>query len=165
MRGMTPRIGALRPPLIATAVIGVVSAAASLWLSGCNLFSPLAADADKDLTYRGLLLKGNAAINDENYAEALDYFTRAKAMNPKGAEGYLYQSKALVSLYKIDYNTLNTEFRRRRGEIVNGLPAKTGIPFIDSGTTLAGIDSIYYPVAQSVENLEHILRHKRDTVL
>jgi tetratricopeptide (TPR) repeat protein len=162
---MTPRIGALRPPLVFTAVIGIVSAAAALWLSGCNLFSPLAADADKDLTYRGLLLKGNAAINDGDYAEALDYFTRAKEMNPRGSEGYLFQSKALVSLYKIDYDTLNKEFRRRRGEVVDGQPPKTGIPFIDSGTTLAGIDSIYYPVAQSVENLEHILRRERDTIL
>jgi hypothetical protein len=146
-------------------MIGVVSTAASLWLSGCNLFSPLAADADKDLTYRGLILKGSAAINDGDYVEAESYFARAKRMNPKGAEGYLYHSKALVSLYKIDYNTLNNEFNRRRGKTVNGLPPKTGIPFIDSNTTLAGIDSTYYPVAQSVENLEHILRHKRDTVL
>ncbi|MEO6098481.1 MAG: hypothetical protein ABIW76_23540 [Fibrobacteria bacterium] len=146
-------------------MIRVVSAAAGLWLSGCNVFSPLAADADRDLNYRGLILKGNAAINDEQYADALYYFTRAKEMNPKGAEAYLYQSKALVSLYKIDYNTLNNEFNLRRGKTVNGLPPKSGLPFIDSITSLEGIDSIYYPVAQSVENLEHILRHKLDTIL
>jgi hypothetical protein len=54
-------------------------------------------------------------------------------------------------MYKIDYITLNDEFNSRRGKIVNGMPPKKGIPFIDSNTTVAGIDSTYYPVAQSVE--------------
>jgi hypothetical protein len=162
-----PRIRALRSrftALTAVAAAGLLTASA-VWLSGCNLFQPLAADADKDLTYRGLILKGNEAINNEEFAQAEAYFARAKAMNPKGSEAYLFHSKALVSLYKIDYNSLNDEFNRRRGKTVNGLPPKTGIPFLDSTTTLAGIDSTYYPIAQSVENLEHILRHKRDTVL
>jgi hypothetical protein len=131
-------------------------------LSACNVFSPLAADNDSDLTYRGLLLKGNAAVNDKHYAEAERYYAEAMAMNPKGSEAYLFHSKALVSLYKIDYNTLNDEFEAHRN--TDGKQAKKGIPFIDSNTTLAGIDSIYYPVAQSVQNLEHILRHSRDTV-
>ncbi|MDB5105443.1 MAG: hypothetical protein JWP91_3132 [Fibrobacteres bacterium] len=161
---MMARIGALRPgftALTAAAAAGFISAAA-LWLSACNVFAPLAADGDKDLTYRGLILKGNAAINEEEYADAETYFARAKALNPKGSEAYLYHSKALVSLYKIDYNSLNDEFNARRNKDGTG---KKGIPFVDSGTTLAKIDSTYYPVAQSVENLEHILRHSRDTVL
>ena len=135
-----------------------------LLLAGCNVFSPLAADGDGDLTYRGLLLKGNAAVNDARFADAVGFFARAKALNPRGSEAYLNHSKALVGQYKIDYNSLNDEFNRRRGKIVNGLPPKKGIPFIDSTTTIAGIDSIYYPVAQSVENLEHILRRPRDTI-
>jgi hypothetical protein len=168
---MMPRIRALRRRLSAyhasgaTLTVAGLCAAGALWLAGCNVFSPLASDDDKDLTYRGLILKGNAAINDSRFEEAAAYFARAKTMNPKGSEAYLYHSKALVGLYKIDYNTLNDEFNRRRGKTVNGLPPKTGIPFIDSATTLQGIDSTYYPVAQSVENLEHILRHPRDTVL
>ena len=175
---MMPRIRALRSFLGAfdfgaftSTVAGLCAAGAlsmtmllAILLAGCNVFSPLAADGDKDLTYRGLLLKGNAAINDSRFAEAADYFARAKAKNPKGSEAYLNHSKALVGMYNIDYNSLNDEFNRRRGKTVNGLPPKTGIPFIDSSTTLAGIDSTYYPVAQSVENLEHILRHPRDTV-
>ncbi len=159
---MMPRIGALRPRFIAACALGALSGAAMLWLSGCNVFSPLAADSDKDLTYRGLILKGSEAINNADYVQAEIYFARAKEINPKGSEAYLYHSKALVSVYKIDYNTLNDEFNSRRNKDGNG---KKGIPFIDSTTTLAKIDSTYYPVAQSVENLEHILRHSRDTVI
>lgn len=150
--------------LAITGLRGAGALSLAVLLAGCNVFSPLAADGDKDLTYRGLLLKGNAAINDSRFEEAVAYFARAKAMNPKGSEAYLNHSKALVGQYKIDYNSLNEEFNRRRGKFVNGLPPKPGIPFIDSATTIEGIDSTYYPVAQSVENLEHILRHPRDTV-
>lgn len=160
MRGLLPRIMAFRRTV---PLIGLLSAAGGVWLlSACNLFSPLAADSEKDLTYRGLILKGNAAINNEEYADAVGFYERAKEMNPRGSEAYLFHSKALVSLYKIDYNTLNDEFNSRRNKDGSG---KKGIPFIDSATTVEGIDSVYYPVAQSVENLEHILRHQRDTVL
>ncbi|HKP94966.1 MAG TPA: hypothetical protein VJ385_04335 [Fibrobacteria bacterium] len=146
----------------AVSVPGLLSAAAGLWLfTACNVFTPIAADGEGDLTYRGLILKGNAAINDGEYASAVDYFAQAKAMNPRGSEAYLFHSKALVSLYGIDYNTLNDEFNDRRNKDGKG---KKGIPFIDSATTLEKIDSTYFPVAQSVENLEHILRRQRDTV-
>ncbi|MDB5050163.1 MAG: hypothetical protein JWO30_3234 [Fibrobacteres bacterium] len=145
-------------------MLGLLMAGLGLCLlAACNVFTPLAADADKDLTYRGLILKGNEAINNEEYSDAVDYYDRAKILNPRGSEAYLFHAKALVSLYHIDYNTLNDEFNSRRGK--DSATAKKGIPFIDSGTTLAKIDSTYYPVAQSVENLEHILRHQRDTVL
>ncbi len=161
MRGL-PRIGALRR---AVSWPGLLTAASGLCLlAACNVFSPIAADSEKDLTYRGLILKGNQAINNEEYAAAEEDFSRAMALNPRGSEAYLFHSKALVSLYKIDYNTLNNEFNAHRSQ--NGEPPKKkGIPFIDSATTVQGIDSIYFPVAQSVENLEHILRHQRDTVL
>lgn len=122
---------------------------------GCNVFTPLAADSQKDLNYRGLILKGNQAINDQDYDAAESYFADAMAMNPRGSEAYLYRSKALMNKYKIDYNSLNKEFEVRRNKDGNG---KKGIPFLDSNTTLKSIDSIYYPIAQSVENLEHIIR-------
>ncbi|MEO7427384.1 MAG: hypothetical protein ABI036_19510, partial [Fibrobacteria bacterium] len=144
--------------------LGLVAAAMGICLlAACNLFSPFAGDDEKELSYRGLILKGNKAINDEEYASAEAYFARAKEIDPRGSEAYLFHSKALVSLYKIDYNTLNDEFNAHRSE--NGeAPREKGVPFIDSSTTLRGIDSIYYPVAQSVENLEHILRQERDSV-
>lgn len=131
-------------------------------LAGCNLFAPLASDSAGDLTYRGLILKGNEAINAGRYATAEGYFAQAMRMNPRGSEAYLFHSKALASRYGIDYNTLNKEFESRRGK--DSATAKKGIPFIDSATTVEGIDSVYYPVAQSVENLEHILRKAKDTV-
>jgi len=130
-------------------------------LSGCNLFSSLADDGE-DLSYRGLILKGNQAVNHGKFAAAEDYFHRVMRKNHRGAEAYLYHSKALMSLYGISYKTLNDEFESRRNPDGKG---KKGIPFIDSTTTLEGIDSIFYPVAQSVENLEHILRRRSDTVI
>jgi hypothetical protein len=88
MRGRTPLIGSLRR---AVPALGLFSAAAGLWvLSACNVFSPIASDDDKDLTYRGLILKGNKAINDEEYADAAAFFAQAKAMDPRGSEAYLY---------------------------------------------------------------------------
>jgi hypothetical protein len=162
MRGFAPRFGAMRR---AIPVLGMLMAASGLGLlAGCNVFSPMAADDQKDLSYRGLILKGNRAVNDQEYADAEAYFAQAMALNPRGSEGYLFHSKALVSLYKIDYNTLNQEFKDHRSE-AGATPKKKGIPFIDSATTLAEIDSIYFPVARSVENLEHILRHSHDTLL
>ncbi len=160
MRGMVPRLQGLRPAKLA---VWAAAVAIGAWmLAGCNLFAPLAADSDKDLTYRGLLLKGNQAINDGDYVSAEAYFLRARDLNYRGSEAYLYASKALVSRFHIDYSTLNAEFNSRRNKDGNG---KKGIPFIDSNTSIEKIDSTYYPVAQSVENLEHILRHRNDTVL
>lgn len=158
---MSPLLRGSRP---AAAWAGLAAAAlVGAWLlSGCNLFSPLAADSTGDLTYRGLLLKGNAAINDGDYATAEGYFARAMRLNPRGSEAYLFHAKALASRYRIDYSTLNKEFTARRNK--DGL-GKKGIPFIDSTTSVEKIDSTYYPVAQSVENLEHILRHAKDTVV
>jgi hypothetical protein len=153
-----PRLRAWRNAIASLSALALAGAAV---LAGCNVFSPFASDAGGELTYRGLLLKGNQAINDGDYAAAADWFERAKLLNYRGSEAYLFQAKALASLYGIDYTTLNDEFDRRRNE--GGAGAK-GIPFIDDTTTVEKIDSIYYPVAQGVENLEHILRHARDTV-
>lgn len=138
-------------------------------LSGCNVFSPLAADRGSDLSYRGLIIKGSEAINQRDYASAVEYFERAKAMNPRGSEAYLFHAKALVFLYGIDYNSLNQEFECRRpsrdAAACKAAGIDTlGIPFIDSATTVGGIDSIYYPVATAVRNLEHILRKSKDTI-
>lgn len=148
-------------------VFGTALYLGSLW--GCNLYAPLAADESGDLSYRGLILRGNEAINDRRYAVAVDYFDRARKMNPRGSEAYLYHSKAIISLYNIDYNELNTEFDcRRPGRDVALCASKgidtMGIPFIDSLTTVTGIDSVYYPVATAVRNLEHILRKGKDTI-
>ncbi|MDQ3003070.1 MAG: hypothetical protein M3Y08_17635 [Fibrobacterota bacterium] len=157
---MKPQIGTLRPAIPS---LGLLAGALGFWLlSACNVFSPLAADGEKDLTYRGLLLKGNQAINNSDYTAAENYYAMAKKINPRGSEAYLFHSKALASMYRIDYGTLNKEFETRRNTDGKG---KAGIPFIDSNTTVEKIDSTYYPVAQSVENLEHILRHAKDTVL
>ena len=46
-------------------------------LSACNVFAPMAEDDHADLSYRGLILKGNKAINDGDYAAAADLFQRA----------------------------------------------------------------------------------------
>ncbi len=142
--------------------LAMLAAACGLGLmSGCNVFTPLAADSQKDLNYRGLILKGNQAINDQDYDAAESYFADAMAMNPRGSEAYLYRSKALMNKYQIDYNSLNKEFVIRRNKDGAG---KKGIPFIDSATTLKSIDSIYYPIAQSVENLEHIIRKSNASI-
>jgi hypothetical protein len=135
-------------------------------LSGCNMFSPMAADEGKDLTYRGLVIKGNEAINVRDYAAARGYYERAMAMNPRGSEAYLFHAKAMVNLYGIDYNTLNREFDcKRTGRDAAACGSDTlGAPFVDSATTLAGIDSIYYPIATAVRDLEHILRKEKDTI-
>jgi hypothetical protein len=149
-----------RPAVFRAAVFAT---AMGLWmLSGCNVFSPLASDDQKDLTYHGLILRGNKAINDKDYAAAESYFADAMAMNPKGSEAFLYRSKALMNKHNIDYNSLNKEFEIRRNKDGKG---KKGVPFIDSATTLKSIDSIYYPVAQSVEYLEHIIRKKTEPIL
>jgi hypothetical protein len=154
-----PRLRAWRK---AIAMVSAAALAGAALLAGCNVFSPFAADGGGDLTYQGLLLKGNQAINDGDYAAAADWFARAKLLNHRGSEAYLFQSKALASQYGIDYTTLNREFDKRRGVSDS---AKKGIPFVDSNTSVEKIDSTYYPVAQGVENLEHILRHAKDTVL
>jgi hypothetical protein len=153
-----PRLRAWRKAIAALSTLAVAGAAL---LAGCNVFSPFASDEGGELTYRGLLLKGNQAINDGDYAAAADWFERARQLNYRGSEAYLFHAKALAALYGIDYTTLNNEFNERRNEDGSG---KKGIPFIDDTTTIEEIDSIYYPVAQSVENLEHILRHAEDTV-
>ncbi len=151
--------------LPAVVKVAVFVAASSVWLlTSCNIFSPLAADSQKDLNYHGLILRGNQAINDKDFTAAESYFSDAMAMNPKGSEAYLYRSKALVNKYKIDYNSLNDEFKLRRGNDPDITKRKKGIPFIDSNTTIAGIDSIYYPIAQSVEDLEHIIRKKSTAI-
>lgn len=153
-----PRLRAWRKAIAALSALALAGAAL---LAGCNVFSPFASDGGGELTYRGLLLKGNEAINHGDYAEAAGWFARARLLNYRGSEAYLFEAKALASLFGIDYSTLNDEFERRRN--VGGTGAK-GIPFIDDTTTVEKIDSTYYPVAQAVENLEHILRHARDTV-
>ncbi len=144
-----------------TAVAAAVGVACISIMVGCNLFQPLAADGKNDLTYRGLILKGNEAINNGDYVAADAYFTQAISINVHGSEAYLYQSKALMNEYKIDYKSLNKEFEIRRNK--DGL-GKKGIPFLDSNTTLEGIDSIYFPIAQSVENLEHIIRKRTQAI-
>jgi hypothetical protein len=156
--GNVPRLRGWRPALGA---LGALALAAAALLAGCNLLSPFAPDGD-ELSYRGLLLKGNQAINDGDYAAAADWFERAMRRNFRGSEAYLFHAKALAALYRIDYTTLNNEFNARRNE---GGSGKKGVPFIDTGTTVEEIDSTFYPVAQAVENLEHILRPAHDTVL
>ena len=155
-----PSIVSRRPVAVWVSVF--LAVCGLLILAGCNLFSPLASDDQTNLTYRGLILKGSQAINNKDYASAQNYFSAAMALNPKGSEAFLYHSKALMNKYRIDYNSLNKEFDVRRNKNGTGKP---GIPFIDSVTTLQGIDSIYYPVAQSVENLEHIIRKKTVPIL
>jgi hypothetical protein len=145
----------------------VVAAAGILWgLSGCNAFSSIAADDGDELTYRGLVIKGNESINSRDYASARGYYERAMAMNPRGSEAYLFHAKAMVGLYGIDYNTLNREFDcKRPGRDAAACGADTlGVPFVDSTTTLTGIDSVYFPIATAVNDLEHILRKEKDTI-
>src|SRR5690606_78013 len=101
-------------------------------LSGCNLFSSLADDGE-DLSYRGLILKGNQAVNHGKFAAAEDYFHRAMRQNHRGSEAYLYHPKASMRLYGISYNTLHDEFDSRCNPDGKG---KKRIHNIDSTTTL-----------------------------
>lgn len=148
----------------------ILGSALALWvLSGCNLFAPLAADDSGDLNYRGLILKGSEAINDRDYAGAAGYFKRAMALNPRGSEAYLFHSKAIISQYGVDYSELNLNFecKRQTRNLARCQEEKidtNGVPFVDSTTTVEGIDSVYYPVATAVRNLEHILRKSKDTI-
>ena len=138
--------------------------------TGCNLFSFMADDNTGDLNYHGLILKGNQAINKGQYANAVSYFNQAQRVNIKGSEAFLYHAKATISLYNLDYNILNDEFQahRDRDTVISGAHSTgqglKGIPFVDSTTTLGGIDSIYHPVFAAVGDLEHILRQRKDTV-
>lgn len=145
----------------------ILAAAGALWaLSGCNLFTTFAEDDGDDLTYRGLVIRGNEAINGRDYEAARTYYERAMALNPRGSEAYLFHAKAMVNLYGIDYNTLNREFEcKRPGRNADVCGSDTlGVPFVDSATTLAGIDSVYHPIATAVRDLEHILRKEKDTI-
>lgn len=138
-------------------LLGLVGLFAAV-LNGCNLFAPIASDKTSDLDYQGLILRGNEAVNDGDYAEAVEIFARAKRKNPKGSEAYLFHSKAIMALYGLDYEGLNSEFESKRGDTARGLP------FIDSTSTVESVDSVYHPVWQSVQNLNHILRGSRDTL-
>lgn len=147
------------------AALGAGLFALGLWLSGCdafNVFSPMAADGKGELSYRGLILKGDEAINDGDYTAAESWFTEAKKVNPQGSEAFLFHAKAIMNAYSLDYNNLNHEFDRHRSTAQH--PADKGVPFVDSNTTIEHIDSIYFPVASSVDDLEHILRKAQDTV-
>ncbi len=127
-----------------------------LLLTACNFFSPFAS-SDSELSYEGLLVEGNQAINDQDFKRAAELFERAYRKNPKGSEAYLNHSKALLKLYGLSYNSMNDEFNQKRD-------SHRGVPYIDESTTLEGADSVYYPVATSVKNLEHIIRVARDTI-
>jgi hypothetical protein len=150
---------AIRPrPGLGWIFLGLGLAWLGFALNGCNLFAPVASDKTGDLDYQGLILRGSEAVNDGDYAEAVELFERAKRKNPKGSEAYLFHSKAIMALYKLDYAGLNAEFENKRGE------AARGLPFIDSTDSVESIDSIYHPVWQSVQNLNHILRGSKDTL-
>jgi hypothetical protein len=133
-------------------------AAAMAALIGCNLFAPIASDHTGDLDYEGLVLRGNQAINDGDYARAVEMYSKAKAKNPKGSEAFLFHAKAIMALYRLDYRTLNAEFEKKRGDTARGLP------FIDSTDDVENVDSVYYPIWESVQDLNHILRNQKDTL-
>jgi len=107
---------------------------------------PLAADADKDLTYRGLILKGKRRHQQRRVRPAaVDYYGPRQGTQSARFRGLPVPFQGLfVSLYKIDYNTLNKEFDsppqhgqlRQEGHPLHRFPPP---PW-------KGIDSIYYPV-------------------
>lgn len=130
----------------------------ALILAGCNLLAPLATDHTDDLDYDGLIVRGSQAINDGDYAEAVSLFARAKLKNHRGSEAYLFHAKAIMALYSLDYQTLNGEFENKRGDDARGLP------FIDSTDSVESVDSVYYPIYESVRDLNHILRGPTDTL-
>jgi hypothetical protein len=131
----------------------------ALVFQACNLFSPFASSDTSSLDYRGLLLKGDAAINRGDYEKAEEYFAAAKHKRPQSAEAYLKHAKAIVSLYGLDFTTFNAEFDSKRGE------SARGIPYIDSLSTVTSVNQVYHPVAVAVSDLEHILRLKEDSLV
>ena len=120
---------------------------------GCNVFEPLASKSSSD--YQTLLVQGNKALNAGDYQTALNYYGKAMKKNPKGSEAYLFHAQALIALYKIDYNRINDEFKKA--------DSVKGLPFLDANSTISNTDSLYFPVATAVRDLEHILRG-RDTL-
>ncbi len=131
-------------------------AAMALW--GCNLFAPLASDGINDASYQVLLSKGNESVNRGDYDRAREYFQRAKEKYPQGTEAFLFHAKAIMAQYGHDYTTFNSAFNAKKGG------NQKGVPFVDSSTTLTGIDSVYYPVFTAVADLEQILRRAKDTL-
>jgi hypothetical protein len=131
---------------------------AGVLLWGCNLFAPLASDNTSDLDYDGLVLRGSEAVNDSDFATALRLFEKAKAKYPAGSEAHLFHAKAIMALYKLDYNRLNGEFENKRGD------SSRGLPFIDSTDDVASVDSVYHPIYEAVQDLNHILRGPTDTL-
>ncbi len=132
--------------------------AASLVLWGCNLFSPLTSDNSKDASYEILLEEGKQAVNKGDYSRAREFFQRAKAKYPAGSEAHLFHAKAIMADYGHDFTSFNNEFNSKKAG------QQKGIPFLDSTTTLSGIDSVYFPVYSAVADLEQILRHSKDTL-
>ena len=98
------------------------------------------------------------------FQEALSFYDSAMSRYPEGSEAYLFHAQALVHLYGIDYNRINSEFKKA--------DSLKGLPFIHDSdlakgqlrTTVKGIDSLYFPINRAVEDLEHILRPAHDTL-
>lgn len=128
------------------------------FLAGCNLFSPLATDKTRDLDYSGLIEKGSQAINDGDYAEAVEIFALAKRKFPKGSEAHLFHAKSIMALYGLDYGKLKGGFDEKRKS------GASGLPFVDSTDQVENVDSVFYPVFEAVRDLEHILRPAKDSL-
>ncbi len=132
-------------------------------LAGCNFFAPFASSKTEDLNYQSLIAKGDAAVNKGQYPKAISYYRKAISINVEGTEAYLKDGKAVMSQYGIDYNYLNREFNKKKG--ANDSGGQKGIPFLDSTRkTVDQIDSVYYPIATAVRDLEYIIRHSTDTI-
>lgn len=104
--------------------------------------------------------KADSTLAIQSFAEAkascslaVASYDSAMKINPSGSEAYLYHSQAILTLYHVDYERINNEFKKSDN-------SSKGLPFIRSTTKVADIDSIYYPVTAAARDLEHILRGK-----
>ncbi len=150
--------------------IAAAGFSAAWMLGGCNVFEPFASKRTSSLDYRGLLIRGNDALNHGRYVEAESLFIRAQRKYPKGSEAYLFHAQAIVAEYQLDFNKLKLEFECRRASrdvakcAANGIDTN-GIPFIHPGTTVDSIERIYWPVAAAVRDLNYILRSSKDSLV
>ncbi len=138
-------------------------------LSSCNIYEPFYAKRDSQMDYRGLLIKGNNALNRGDYVTAEDYYLQAQKKNPQGSEAYLFYAQAIVARYHLDFNQLKLEFECKRATRNSAVCKASGIdtvgiPFIKAGTTPEKIDSVYYPVAMAVKMLNYILRDQKKDI-
>ncbi|MGL1901128.1 MAG: hypothetical protein OCC49_03250 [Fibrobacterales bacterium] len=117
----------------------------------CNLFESFVETEESN--YDNLLIKGNDAFSSGKYESASQYYVEAQSADPSRSEAWVFHAKAVMRLYGLEYSTINDEIKRKSdGEL--------GLPFINKcdASNLDCIDSIFYPIALTVRNLEYVTK-------